>query len=683
MNRIPATLTRALTFVTVLALTLAMTSSAGAQQVFSSDPTDPVSGRPYPILPGLPLLLPGADGDFGTLDDVINTGITGDVDLAVRVGTIVGSSVPAPAGAVGGPTIATVVAGGGSTGTGGEIDVTVLVSDGSGSPPYGGVITNADLDSRPLVIYAFPDLDGDGAVGPTDFDGSIDNALERQEATAYVGRQVGSLSAGRHFGSLGIHVAAPASMGGLRVVLSAGVYTGTDSGAQYSDGTPVFTLWPYLPPLDPKSVVGNGTSPAPDPNVPSEIEFSPEKNYLPTPGTPLVGMPFAMPTDGSEPSTDQFVAISGPVHAAAFFEEVDPSFFRSVSRVWLRPAPNMAGGARVLVLAANELELLADGAATQRNLRLLPVDLLGNIADPDSGGFAVELIASPGVRIVAPDTDSDTASETLVLSTAAGVTITLDDAGATGSASVGILSGSRILGTLPVTIGTPAADWDEDGVSEDGNGSQLAGDLPCSAGDVTALLPCDDNCSGIVNPNQFDDNENGLGDCCDGVCVDDPSVPGCDECAVAGNPTPANNGFSKLRLILRQVAGKPDKLNIRGRFELGTAAAIDPANEDAALVILQSDVLRYDALLSSAFEQSGGSFRYRYRDPDATVAGTKKALIASSSSNGVTFKLGWRATGVGLIFLTEGAVTVDLALGDDAFSDERACVQKRKRLVCD
>ncbi len=679
MKRLSAMHRRLLCIVTLLTMTQAMVLTAAAQEVFTGDPVDPATTRPYPILPGLPLLLPGDDEEFGTADDVINAGYIGDTDLAVRVGSIVGSSVPPPAGAPGGPTIAQIVAGGGSTGVGAEVDLTILVSDGSGSPPYGGVVTDSDLDSRPIAIYAFADLDGDGVVGPTNADGSTDNALERQEATAYVGRQVGSLSAGRHLGSLGVHVAAPASLGGLAVVVSAGVYTGTDPATQYSDGTPIHTLWPYMPPPDPKRVIGNGNSPAPDPDVPSEIEFSPEKNYLPAPDHPLLGTPFAIPTNGTEPSTDQFLSISGAVHAAAFFAEVDPAFFRSVARVWLRPAPSTTGGSRVLVLTAGELELPADATATQRDLRLLPVDLLGNVADPDAGGLSVDLIATPGIRIVAPDTDSDTSTETVILATAVGATITLDDDGASGSGRVDILSGSRILGTLPVTINTSAADADADGALEDGNASALAGDLPCAADDVTTLFPCDDNCGGIVNPSQVDDDENGLGDCCDGVCVADPLETGCSECAVAGNPGPAG-GFEKMRVVVRRVSGKPDKLNIRGRFDLGSGSTIDPSIEDTSLAVLQDDVLQYSVLLSSAFEQSSGSFRYRYRDPDGTIAGTRKALIASS--NGVSFKLSWKATGVALVTLTQSPLTLDLAVGDDAYSAVRACVQKGTRIVC-
>src|SRR5205085_12671062 len=188
-----------------------------AQQVLSGDPVDPSTGHAYPIIPGMPLLLPGADKRFGTSDDTINTGITGDVDLVVRAGSVLSASIPPAARAAGGAPIMSIVAGGGTIGDGGEVPFTILASDGSGSPPYGNVVTASDLDLRPATVYAFADLDGDGVIGPTNADGSADNALEREEVTAYAGRQMGSLESGRFLDSIGIEMAAPASIGGLGV----------------------------------------------------------------------------------------------------------------------------------------------------------------------------------------------------------------------------------------------------------------------------------------------------------------------------------------------------------------------------------------------------------------------------------------------------------------------------------
>ena len=98
-------------------------SAVRAQQVFLGDPVDS-SGRPFPMMPGLPLLLPGDDGEFGTADDVHDPIYSGDVDLVVRVGTlwtmVLGQLIPIqpPSGAPGGSALTTSVAGGGITGQG-------------------------------------------------------------------------------------------------------------------------------------------------------------------------------------------------------------------------------------------------------------------------------------------------------------------------------------------------------------------------------------------------------------------------------------------------------------------------------------------------------------------------------------------------------------------------------------
>ena len=155
----------------LLAAGLLGPAHAFAQQVFTGDPVDTGgTGLAYPIMPGVPLLLPGDNGKFGDGDDIVNTLLTGDVDLVVRSGAISSSAIPAPALGSGGPAIATVVAGGGHSGHGGEATFTAMVSDGSGAPAYGNVLTNTDMDARPVTVYAFADLDGDGIVGRTNAD---------------------------------------------------------------------------------------------------------------------------------------------------------------------------------------------------------------------------------------------------------------------------------------------------------------------------------------------------------------------------------------------------------------------------------------------------------------------------------------------------------------------------------
>ncbi len=464
------------TLISVAALLIAGVPSSPvlAQQVFLGDPVDPSSGKPLPMMPGLPLLLPGSDGEFGTADDVHYYGYVGDVDLVVRVGTISGGTVPAPSGAPGGPALITSVAGGGITGQGDEVPFTLLVSDGTGTPPYGNVLRVGDLDTRPFTVFAFADLDADGVIGPTSADGTADNKVELQEASAFVGRQVGALWGGQAQGSLGLQIAAPASIGGLTVVLCAGAYTGSDPNALQSEGTPILTRWPFFPPLRPSNVIGGDNYGTTDPTIRSEIMFEMGENYLLE--DPLLGPIFAVPTDGTEPSTDQLIVVSGPASGAGFFEAIDPKAFRATSRMRVRPAPGAGGSGRSLVAPVERLVL--DGGAG-RSLRLLPMDLFGNVADPadPNAGFTVELVGMGGVIISSPDSDDVLTHESIALTSAAGVEVTIRDFGLPGQARIDIVQGSRVLGSLSVGL-SGGPDTDADGIADDGSLSDLAGDLP-------------------------------------------------------------------------------------------------------------------------------------------------------------------------------------------------------------
>src|SRR6185369_13765782 len=98
------------------------------------------------------------------------------------------------------------------------------------------------------------------------------------ESTSYVGRQMGILESGRFLDSVGIEVAAPASIGGLTVSLVAGAWTGANPSKLYTDGPFILTRWPFFPPLDPKDLLGGGTAPSPDPATPSQLEWNIERN---------------------------------------------------------------------------------------------------------------------------------------------------------------------------------------------------------------------------------------------------------------------------------------------------------------------------------------------------------------------------------------------------------------------
>lgn len=650
-----------------LALAVAKPSPVFAQQVFSGDPVDSFTGIPYPVMPGVALLLPGGDEKFGTGDDVIDGNIIGDVDLVVRSGNVVAMAIPAPALAP----LATVVAGGGSTGQGTEADFTVMVSDGAGA--YGNVLTGTDMDLRPVTVYAFADLDGDGTIGPTNADGSADNALELQEVTSYAGRQMGAFASGRFHDSIGMEIAAPASMAGLTVALMAGAWTGTDANALFTDGPFILTRWPFFPPLDPKDLLGGGDAPPPDPALPNELEWDIEANYLPQPGHPLLGTPFAVPTGGSEPTTDQLRVQSATARAARVFAEPEPAKFLARSRSRLRVAPLAGGGGRALVMPVDRAMLAADGAASQLSLRVLPVDLFGNVADP-AAPVAVTLQLSGPASIVSPDTDGNPGTETLSLASAAGVSIVVDDAAAgTGDARLQLAIGGSPVQTVTLPIGA-AADSDGDGAADDGNASALAGDRPCDE----SATSCDDNCPRVKNPSQMDSNHDGIGDCCDGTCLD-PLFPFCDECALPG---PAPEPLASVKLGVRLGGGADaDKLSVKLSFALPPGASFSPDQETVTLVALQAGHSGYSAILGSLFTdllETNPSFRYL--DKTGSIHGVVKAQIKGDASGNYRVKLA--ARGISIADLSGGPAQLTLAIGDDLFRATLECTGSSPRFRC-
>lgn len=415
-----------------LTLVLGAADALAVPAVFTGDPVNGL-GKPWVILPGVPLLDPGDDGKFLTDDDVIDPGTVGDVDVVARTGgtyTPGSGVIPPPAASV---AAAPGVVAGGTTllGSGTEVAWQLVASDGATTPAAGNPQTATDLDGRGALALAYADLDGDGFIGQTsaDPDGSTDDETELQEAWTPVGRRFGIVSAGLASGTMAVETALPASKGGLGIVLAGGIITGAASPL-FLDGPWVATLLPCMWPPDITEVTGENPG-APDPLGLVDLEYEIEAFYCPPANDPVIGTPLAIPLDGSSISNDLARATSGAAEAPGLASPV-PAGFVAAPMQRLRPLVSATDVRTVAVpLGAQLVSVPDDGpGGAQTEILVFPADRLGNQADVPLGGSDVTLEVSSNLRIVSPDTDSNPLHETITFAATGYASVVLDDAGA-------------------------------------------------------------------------------------------------------------------------------------------------------------------------------------------------------------------------------------------------------------
>jgi hypothetical protein len=212
-------------------------------------------------------------------------------------------------------------------------------------------------------------------------------------------------------------VGLPASQGGLVVALVAAAASGPFNQGIYNgvirSGPGIATALPFLPQKDFNRFLRATAEPAgPDTTVYPLIQFA----ALPTAGS---GPSFALPLDGSSGTIDGAVVYSQAAVGVDLREDQGPLDMRS---------------------SAADLVFATRGSARRRRLRVLPVDRLGNPADPPAG-LAVTVRVTPPLQIAQPGPVS--AEKGLSLLTAKGRRVTLKASAASASGATGVVTAER------------------------------------------------------------------------------------------------------------------------------------------------------------------------------------------------------------------------------------------------
>ena len=387
------------------------------------DVLDPQLDRAAEILPGAPWIRPGPDGELGTSDDVIYTQVRGDVDIVIRTGRLaIDGAIPDPTALPGAIPIPRGVVETFAEGV--PIDFVVVPSDGREPAPYGSLAVPGYFEALPILVAAFPDLDGDGYVGITLLDGdATDDATEAAELTP-VGVRYAYGADGAASASLFLGAGGPPGAE-LRVAFTAMAYAGPllDSAAIAADGPAVMTRMPFLPVTELERVIIRGPRPPSPPGKIGAVGTAIFPTFLPDPRDSRIGEAFTLRLDGSDPSIDVAELRSGAAVHVGLVRTPDADEYVAGPERPLRPALD-DDGRRITVEVLSELVLAGQGRTTE--VRLVSLDRLGNVTAPAEVPGVVTVQTVGGVQIAHPDRDGDPYREVVDLWDARGALLELE-----------------------------------------------------------------------------------------------------------------------------------------------------------------------------------------------------------------------------------------------------------------
>jgi len=341
---------------------------------------DPQLNQVAFALPDRPIFSAGPDGEFGTEDDVVNPLLIGDLDLVLRVG--ISESIgplPAPALSMDPPFLAATA----TIGTGTEVDFVVAAVDSHAASPLDNPILSAAIEGNPMLVLAFADIDADGLIGPTLRDGDPFDAEVESAELEPIGMQISTVVDGYATGRIRLLAGGPAG-NPTRVLLTAAIFAGPRDpdlfGGVIPIGPALSTALPFLPSTTVDDVIDAGPA-GPEPTTqdrPLGIKIT--RAFDPDPSDPISGEFFSLRVDGSELSVDGASSLAGPVSRVGLALSARLLTYKNLQRRVVRSGVDDEGRPHPYEIA-ERITISDDGPTSEVDIRVVPLDGLGNITD--------------------------------------------------------------------------------------------------------------------------------------------------------------------------------------------------------------------------------------------------------------------------------------------------------------